>query len=272
MADVMEEQREEVEPAEQPHDVANPAAAPAPEPTVDDILSEFDKATAPQPTPDPGHADALDEILASFGDTTKIDAQNEVVSSLRGEVAALREAEFQRAEMAAFDKVSSDLQTHCANAANVPEDYARTQLLSMLVERPELKQVWSYRNLSDADRQACDTEFRQLEYRYNQVMRAPDSPEKQQALSQMYRRGQELGLMMNTPKIMQQVRNEVVGRARKVPPMIDVEATQTRFDIAQAMRGASAKIQSEPPPQLGRLTSQEYRKFVRENYGFDAGI
>jgi hypothetical protein len=276
MADIMEQQKPDDVPADtsgnvSPGNVSSDApASPPGEQTLDDILSEFDAGTQ-TPPPDPAHNDAaLDEILASFGDTQKqadVYAQHqEVVNSLRGEVAALREAEFQKAEMAAFDKFTSDLQTRCGQ--NVPEDFARTQLLAAMVERPQLRAVWSYRSLTNEQLQQADREFRSLERQYNETLREPDSPQKQQLLGQIYRRGERLGLMMNAKTIANQVIRDVIERSNKVQGPIDAEATQSRMEVAAAVRGASSKVPAELPPNFGTMTDNELRNYTKINYGF----
>jgi hypothetical protein len=79
---------------------------------------------------------------------------------------------------------------------------------------------------------------------------------------------------MNTPKIISQLRRQVIDRAAKAPAPVDPDATLDRALIVQAIKEGGSGRAAPPQPQvnLGRLTSQEYRQYVRENFGFDSGI
>lgn len=55
-------------------------------------------------------------------------------------------------------------------------------------------------------------------------------------------------------------------------PTIDPVATEDREAVAQAVRGASTKVTADPPPKLGGMSNAEYRKYVREQHGFDPGV
>jgi hypothetical protein len=76
------------------------------------------------------------------------------------------------------------------------------------------------------------------------------------------------------PQTMRQVRgylrhvqDKVVNAAASIP---DREATADRELVAQAVRGASAKVGPEPPPQLGHMSDRDLNKFTREKFGFEA--
>jgi hypothetical protein len=56
--------------------------------------------------------------------------------------------------------------------------------------------------------------------------------------------------------------------AAKEVASLDREATADREAVTHAMRGASAKVGHEPPPNLGRMTDGEYRKWVQDNFGY----
>ena len=74
--------------------------------------------------------------------------------------------------------------------------------------------------------------------------------------------GNKLGLMMNSRKLLNGAWADVVKRARKVAPPIDEEMTATRAEISAAVRGASAPIPAERPPNLGAMSTQEYRRYL----------
>ncbi len=53
---------------------------------------------------------------------------------------------------------------------------------------------------------------------------------------------------------------------------VDSVATEDRDAVAAAVRGASTKVTAEPPPSFGHMSNSEFRKNVREKYGFDPGV
>jgi hypothetical protein len=53
---------------------------------------------------------------------------------------------------------------------------------------------------------------------------------------------------------------------------VDPVATDDREAVAAAVRGASTKVTAEPPPSFGNMSNSEFRKSVREKYGFDPGV
>jgi len=53
----------------------------------------------------------------------------------------------------------------------------------------------------------------------------------------------------------------------------DPELTETKAIVSHAVRGASTAIPpDEPAPNLGMMDDQTYRRWVRQNLGFDAGV
>lgn len=55
-------------------------------------------------------------------------------------------------------------------------------------------------------------------------------------------------------------------------PQVDQGATEDREAVAAAVRGASTKVTAEPPPRFGAMSNSEFRKNVRDQYGFDPGV
>jgi hypothetical protein len=54
---------------------------------------------------------------------------------------------------------------------------------------------------------------------------------------------------------------------------IDTQATEDRAVVAAAVRGASTNRAPEtPPPNYSTQNNAEYRRSVREQYGFDPGV
>ncbi len=60
--------------------------------------------------------------------------------------------------------------------------------------------------------------------------------------------------------------------ASEFKPPVDEVATGDREAVAAAVRGASTKVTAEPAPSFGHMSNSEFRKSVREKYGFDPGV
>jgi hypothetical protein len=253
------EKEPETAPAELPADVA------APEPSLEDLLADFERATAkPDLEPDGSQeTDAPVEDVDTFLNDLNKDAQR--VTELEGQLGSLRAVELDRQSRADFEGFSTKLQEQLG--PNVDDQFARTNLLSMAVENPALEAAWRYRNLTDAERRAADLEFQQLEVLYHRVQQAPDDPRKAAALAEMERRGQELGLMMNARTILGNARRDVLNRARTAQPPIDLEMTALRDEIAWAVRESRHGDIPDPPVNLGNLSDAEYRNYLRKNFG-----
>jgi hypothetical protein len=81
------------------------------------------------------------------------------------------------------------------------------------------------------------------------------------------RRAWELGIAYNARTILKQTEAAIIKKARSRPP-IDEDATADRLAVTAAMRGASAKVSPEPPPNFGQMSDQELQRYTRENFGF----
>lgn len=53
---------------------------------------------------------------------------------------------------------------------------------------------------------------------------------------------------------------------------IDQTATQDREAVAAAVRGASTRVTADPPPKFGGMSNAEFRKSVKDQFGFDPGV
>jgi hypothetical protein len=144
--------------------------------------------------------------------------------------------------------------------------------MAMSVERPELEVVFrDYRHLTDEQIAAADIALRQLEVLYQQVRAAPNDPRKQAALQQLEQRGYQLGLQVNSRKILNDVWRDVQKRAKGVAPPIDEEATQTREEVIAWVRGQSTPVIPETPIRWGSLSAKEAREKSIKEFGFDVG-
>jgi hypothetical protein len=238
------------------------------------VLKDFDQQTAPPPEAAPDNTvqngqaqgDQIDQLLAELSGPTP---EQQKIGELEGQLNSLQQQAFQKAELAAFDDACSKLQHELVDLGlNIDERFVKTNLQAMSVENPALEPAFRYRNLTPDQLRAADLEFKQRERQYNQWALAPDSPQKQQTMTALYRRGEELGLMLNSKSILQNARKQVVDRARSIPPALDYDAMETRADIAQAMRGASRPVNfKEPAPDFNGMSDNEYRNFIRKEYG-----
>jgi hypothetical protein len=260
---------QQADPVDAPADVAAPAPAAD---DVESLLAEFDRAAQrnnAEPEAEPAtdnNADAttfdeVDKFIESLDAPT---ADQRRISDLEGELNTARAAELDRQSRSDFEGFSKKLQAECG--PNVDEHFARTNLLAMVAERPELESVWRYRNLTAEQRRAADMEFTRLERLYNQMQQAPDDPRKAEAMAQMMRRGQELGLMMNAPKILNTAWKDVLGRARAVKHPIDDELTAVHADVAAAVRYAStSKVPEEGMPDFANMDDRTFAEWTRKN-------
>lgn len=61
--------------------------------------------------------------------------------------------------------------------------------------------------------------------------------------------------------------------AKRASKRIDPQVTEDRAAVAAAVRGASTHRAPEtPPPNYAQQSNAEYRRSVREQYGFDPGV
>jgi hypothetical protein len=278
---------------EQPHEVAtapvaNEPDSPAPaegmpgesiDRSIEDLIDEFDRVTAqpepePAPTIDNGQAqdgqDPIEELLREFADPGAKDRQR--IDELTGEIGSLRAAEFQRAEREAAEAWAADLQSHVSRMnPNIPDDFVRDRLLVMAAENPALEQAWRFRNVSDAELATAKRDFQAAAQLYQQALKAPDTdPRKPEALRFLEQRGQHLQLMLGARGVIRSARNAILKRADEVKPPYDPAATEDRELVAQSIRdaGSGRAVPAEPPPNLGKMSDSEFRKYTLENFGF----
>jgi hypothetical protein len=128
--------------------------------------------------------------------------------------------------------------------------------------------VWANRHVTDEQLRAADREFQQLEVLYHQAQRAPDDPRKQQALAAMEQRGYQLGLLMNSRKILNDLWRDVQKKASKVLPAVDELATADHFAVAAAVREASSGDLPAPRIDFATMSDREFAEYTRKNYGF----
>jgi hypothetical protein len=275
MSEVLEQQREETVPAEAPS--ALPSDAPiGTTPVSDDfqsLLDEFDAVTGkqaeevPEPESNTGTVPNLDQQLQELLGPQHDPADRQRITDLEGELNSVRAAELERQARADFEGFSKKLQAELG--PNVDEQFARTNLLAMAAENPALEHAWRYRNLTDAERKAADAEFQQLEVLYHRVQNAPNDPRKAQAIAALEQRGQQLGLMMNAHKILNNVWRDVQKRAAKVPPPIDTDATELRAEIAfQMKQGQGPAVIPGEKPNFGIMDDRTFKDYTKRHYGF----
>src|SRR5262249_16618952 len=127
------------------------------------------------------------------------------IGELEGQVGSLQQAELERQSVRDFQGFSQKLQEQLG--PNLPDDYARTSLLAISAENPDLQAAWKYRSLTPEQVAAADREFRELEALHFRAMNSPDGdPRKPQAIAMLEQRGRELGLAMNARTIIMNAR------------------------------------------------------------------
>lgn len=60
--------------------------------------------------------------------------------------------------------------------------------------------------------------------------------------------------------------------AKKFHKLPDPNATEDVEAVTAAVRGASRTAPADPPPKFGSMSNAEYRKTVKEKYGYDPGV
>jgi hypothetical protein len=268
--DIIEEGKPDTVPTELPADSPSVLSADSWD-EVQSLLDDFDRKTAAVDSPSEPTADNQETAPSDFdkqiNDLIGYDpADRQRIEQLTGEIGSLRAAELDRQSRQDFEGFARKLQADCG--PNVDESFARTNLLAALAERPELAVVWQHRHVTDEQLRAAERELQQLEVLHMRAQQAPDDPRKAQTLAWMEQRGYQLGLMLNSRKILNDVWRDVQKRASKVLPAIDADATQIHDDVAWAVRQARTGDLPEPPVNLGQLSDAEFRNFTRKNYGF----
>jgi hypothetical protein len=265
----IEQQPQDVAGAETP--AVSPPETPAETTDLDSLLAAYDAGTR-QPdvtettnaAPDPQFQEGeLDKLLS------ELNADTERTNALQSEVDSLKRAEMYRIEAEAFGKYADELQSklpdHC------PPDYARNALLSAAAVNRNLAVAWDNRNMTAAERANAANELRAAEQLFRQVQRMPDTdPRKQAALQQIWQQGARLEMIVQGPALLRRTLLDVEKRARDFQP-IDQDATADRAMVAHAVRDSGRRLAPEPPPQWGQMDNHEYRREVRQRYGYDPG-
>jgi hypothetical protein len=270
---------------EQPDAVVEQStAAPAPDTwsEVDALLNEFAAKTgvadsSPEqatdgnpPTVDTSADQTLDQQIAELlGPDPK-------VAELQGQVDAFKASEFQAQERRAAEAWAAELQDVVSRSnPNVENDFVIREIKVLSADNPGvLEQAWQYRNLSDADLAIAQRDFQAAEKLYQQALAQPDTPQKQQALRYLEQQGARLQAMLTSRSVIRSARNEIRKRADAVKSGYDPDVTATRMELAQLIRdgGSGREPPPTPQPKLGELDTQEYRRHVRETYGFDPNV
>jgi hypothetical protein len=78
----------------------------------------------------------------------------------------------------------------------------------------------------------------------------------------------KLNVAANSAAILRKARLSILNEANKLPPPIDSEMTDLHYEVAAAVPSASGKVEPERPPDLSRMTDNEFREYTRKNFGF----
>jgi hypothetical protein len=136
---------------------SSPATSAAPQDPIDQLLDELSKPSGYGP---PRFGDQHEAAQWQQAEQQQVEQQRaaEQFSALQSENQQLR-AHIQRAtDQAALDKLTSELQARLPQ--HLPPDFARTQLIAMAAQTPNLVAAFDLRG---ADRRAADAELRKVE-------------------------------------------------------------------------------------------------------------
>jgi hypothetical protein len=244
---------------EQPHVTApEPAAAPAAEQSIDDLIGEYERANAtPETTEQQAPDNELDQFIASLDGS----ADRQKIEELTGQVDALQTEAHRVRELEAFKSFADDVQGQMPSWA--PPDYAEMKLCS-LAHDPVISAAWDLRNV---DRKAASVELAKVTQAFLQLQQDPAADQKR--LQELRDYGTRLEIAIQSPAILRKARLDILNEAKKLPPPIDSEVSAWRAEIAQSMRGASMPLDfKEPAPNFAGMSDAEFRDFTRRNYGF----
>jgi hypothetical protein len=247
----------------------------APEPpsssdAIDQLVQDYEAANSPAPKDEQPASDDWERQIAELlgpqsdplQDLANEQAKNQI-AELQGTNAQLLAERQREIDQRDFDKLAADLQAELPN--HLPENHAANALWAAAARDPNLVAAFEARNL---DAREAAARFAQLEALYNQLVRDPNpDARKQNAMAWLQQQGHQLGIIMNSARILQNAKATIVKQAR-AHPVYDDLATQTRMDVAAAVRGASAPLDlKEPEPRWGSLTDNELRDITRK-WGF----
>jgi hypothetical protein len=244
---------------------------PAPEPTIDELIADYERATAtPEPATDenpPSGGNSSDQTLDQL--IAELSGPDPKLVALQEQIDGFRSAEFQRQERDAALKFAAELQDVVSRSnPNLEPDFVTRELKVMMVDNPGLLEgAWQHRNLSDADLAIAKRDLVAAQHLYQKVLTQPDTePQKQNALRYLEQRGAQLQTMLGARSVIRNARNEIRRRADRLLPQIDPDVTATREEIAHLMKegGSGRERPPEPPVQLGNLTDSEYRNYLKQ--------
>jgi hypothetical protein len=282
-----------------PDDAADPgASAPAdasPAPAapagydLDRDLAEFDRAMArpagaptttepaaqPQAAPDeidklldelskPGPLDGSPLFGQQHGDTQhQVQQQRELeqFNALQNENAQLRAHMERQAAQADLDRLTGEIQSKLPS--HLDDNWARTNLIAMAMERPELVLAFDSRHI---DRRAVSAELQKVGFTLAQLQRNPSAANPGYVAQLRQYQGQ-LNVALHGREILNRAVREVVQRGQAHRP-IDEVATADHDAVAAAVRGSSAKASPEPPPNFGQMSDRQLREYTKTNFGF----
>jgi hypothetical protein len=256
---------------QQPHDVTEaPVEAPADsrDASIDELLAQYDAETKqPEPTAEPESTvggDEIDRLLADLGPDPKVAELEGQLGTANDELNSLRQAEYERAEQQAFDTFCAAIRDQIPRDNGLPERWVEDRLISMAVNDKSRTALdaWNYRNV---DRNAVDQQLRQVEEAVNHLQRTGADPQK---LAQLQELGTRLGHAFNSAAILTRLERAVIREA-KAHKVYDPDVSADRNLVAQSVRDAGVGYVAPPPPNFGRMTDAEFRKWKLTNLGWE---
>jgi len=225
------------------------AAEPAPEPSLDDLLAEWD---AVNPAPAPVAPDPIP--------TATVEAFNKATTDADAARLDYQQKLFDIEQDKQFDAWTGEWQSRMPDWA--PPDAFKDKALLAAAANPELLRAFRAHYVWRMDPAAAVAEHNQLAA----AVRAGFVPQEQMVAAQQ--RLEDLKTAVGAKQLLHQAAHRIISEARKHQPY-DREATEVRAIVSHAVRGASTSTPPEDPaPDFNRMTDQELRRFTQEKYGF----
>jgi hypothetical protein len=179
----------------------------------------------------------------------------EQLNVLQSENSQLRQHIQRATDQADLDRLTTELQGRLPS--HLPGDYARSTLIAMAMEKPELVLAFDYRG---ADRGAIDAELRKVQMHLSTTTLQPYRAQLEQYAG-------HLNIALRSKEILRRAAFEIEKRGRAFKP-VDSEATADHDAVAAAVKGAAGKAQPEPAPNFGKMSDKEFHRWTRNNLGF----
>jgi DNA repair ATPase RecN len=246
-----------------PPDLTSPvdeaATASPPEPSLEDLLQQFDQAvSASQPAaPQPAVVQPVVQQPAGLS------PQEQEWLTTTNQMLQQQRAENERRDVQAFvDETAKELAEFDTVLPGGAKEFADRWYTAEYLSKPELQVAWRYR---DADPGAIEQELNNVRHALEAAKKYPAwYPYKPEQLQQYAR---ELQIGLYAKNYLASAKNRLRKLAYETS-QYDRQVTEDREAVRQAVRGASGPAYAEPPPNLGQMDQKEFERYTRKEFGF----